>query len=758
MQTSAPFTSSEQLCFLIRKTIHLFCPEVVANNMKSGIIKKIGVKITFCVAAISMLLGGLMPVLAGEYVISDPDKFSDWSVVGPSGGDVRVVAVDPRDKNRLYISTLDGQIHTSTDGGKSWRLLVNLNRPQLVLDQLMVDAVDSNVIYTSGHRHKAPGGFFKSTDAGATWKESKELKGESIHAMTQSSFDPKTLLVGTTNGVWRSTDSGDSWEKIISDTMPVNVGSLAIDPRNTSTIYAGTWWRAYKSTDSGKSWRLIKDGMIDDSDVFAITIDPRDPEHIIASACSGIYDSRNAGEKWAKIQGIPSQSRRTRDILQHPTVAGTVYAATTEGFWMTTDGGKRWALTTQRDLEINSIEVHPDDPNRVYIGTNNYGVMVSTDGGKNFTQTNDNFTSRFTYSVTADIEQPERLYATTHNTATGGGFVFVSDDGGKTWKPTKSLDVNRVSPYSMIQDRANPNQIYLATNIGIYSSIDRGGSWKLLAPPKPPAKKPARKTPARKTTAKAPAKPIAKPAPVEPAPAGPKIVPALTEKIKVLAYLEDGKNGYLAGTDKGLYRSYDPAKGWEKLELGEGVNDNIFAISTTPAQPETIWIGTATSGVLISRDGGASWQKVEGIPANVPISSVAIDPKRADNIYVGTTQTLYLSRDGGKNWQRRGGNLPLGNYTSILVNPNNPDEVFAASALESDGGIYYSSDAGGSWKRVDNKNMKIPSRRVWSMTFDPSDPNKIYAGSHSSGVYIIERRAAAAGESISRPRVATSGN
>ena len=291
-------------------------------------------------ASIIALLCSSVPAFSDENVITDPEKFGDWVVTGPSGGDVRAVAVDPRDKDRLYISTLDGQIYTSADAGKTWALLVNLNEPQLILDQLFVDAVDSKVIYASGHRFKQPGGFFKSSDGGATWKEAKELRDESIHSMTQSTSDPKMLAVGTLDGVWVSHDSGDSWEKIQSATMPVNIDAMAIDPRKTSTMYAGTWWRAYKTTDSGKTWRLIKNGMIDDSDVFAINIDPRDADHVIASACSGIYESLNGGEKWAKIQGIPSQSRRTRDILQHPSVPGTIYAATTEGFWMSTNGGK----------------------------------------------------------------------------------------------------------------------------------------------------------------------------------------------------------------------------------------------------------------------------------------------------------------------------------------------------------------------------------------------------------------------------------
>lgn len=690
----------------------------------------------FAVCVVSLPIS----VAADENVFTDPAKFSEWSVVGPNGGDVRTVAIDPRDKNRLYISTLDGQIHTSADGGKTWKLLVNLDEPQLVLDQLFVDARDSKVIYTSGHRGKFAGGFFKTKDGGQTWKEAKELGGEAIHAMTQAKDNPDMLFVGTSNGVFVSKDAGDDWEKIASETMPVNLNSMAIDPRRSSTIYAGTNWRPYKSTDSGKSWRLIKTGMIDDSDVFAVTIDPRNAEHIIASACSGIYESFNGGDKWAKIQGIPSQSRRTRDIVQHPTLPGTVYAATTEGFWLTTNGGKSWALTTQRNLEINSIAVHPEEPNRVFIATNNYGVMVSNDGGKNFTPTNDNFTSRFTYSVTADVSQPGRVYATTHNTASSGGFFFISNDGGRSWSQAKGLDINRVSSFAVLQDRVDPNRIMLGSNLGIFRSVDRGASWALLAPPKP-VKKKVVKGKATAATKKTPVK--AKPKTAEELAAEaakPKIIPAFTEKVKVLTFTEDDKNGIFAGTDNGLYRSYDIDKGWEKLPFGEGINENVFVVHASPQVPGTIWVGTATSGVIVSKDDGKTWAKVDGLPEGIPVSSITSDPTRPNYLYAGTTQSIYLSRDGGRSWNRTRGTLPLGNYTSILINPNNPDEVFASSALESDGGVFFSSDAGIKWKRVDSKDMKVPSRRVWSMAFDPNDPNTIFAGSHSSGVYRIHRQ------------------
>ncbi|MDH3529091.1 MAG: hypothetical protein OEQ28_05970, partial [Acidobacteriota bacterium] len=214
---------------------------------------------------------------------------------------------------------------------------------------------------------------------------------------------------------------------------------------------------------------------------------------------------------------------------------------------------------------------------------------------------------------------------------------------------------------------------------------------------------------------------------------------ALETKVSVVVPTNDGKNGYLAGTSTGVYRSYDIQKGWQKLPFGEGLSEKVFALHVSPLMPQIIWAGTATSGVVVSNDNGATWSKVEGIPNGVPVSSIASDPTKPENLFVGTTQTFYLSKDLGKTWIRRGGNLPMGDFTSILIDPGKTNEMYVASSLEQDGGIYFSQDSGWSWNRIDLQEYNLPSRRVWSLMFSPGNPDQILAGTHSSGIYQIDR-------------------
>jgi photosystem II stability/assembly factor-like uncharacterized protein len=773
-------------------------------------------------AIILQPVGFRATVVALDVDSADPSQYSnDWRPTGPPGGDVRDLVVDPNNADRFYFGTLDGQVYTSADGGKRWELLYNFNRPKMFVDHILVDPRDSKTLYVAAHRHKEPGGFFKSTDGGHKWRESKELKNEALHSLNQSKSDPDVLIAGTFNGIFRSDDSGETWKQLPTHNTAglVHVESLAIDPRTPDIIYAGTWYLPYKTTDGGKTWKSIKNGIIDDSDIFAIDIDPRDPNHVIASACSGIYETKNAGESWRKVQGIPSQSRRTRAILQHPSVPGLVFAGTTEGFWRSERGGDAdsWMVTTSRQLEINSITVHPSRPETIYIGTNNYGVMVSNDSGKSFLTTNGGYSGRFANTIVADREMPNRIYAATINTATGGGFLFVSNDNGQSWRPSMRNMPPRLITYSILQDTQNPDVIYLGTNLGIYRSVDRGGSWAPIWADESDGTVTGKKSAAPRVTKRSTSnrqsrrrQPVVARLKVdddtvirvqealnragysvgEPdGKAGPKTISGLkrfqadrslpttgkidqitlaalgvssgdgssaaeeqvasliiTDAINALVHAVDvstGKPGFLASTNAGLYRSLDPTKGWQKLSYDLSIDPRTTTLSTSLKQPKVIWVGTAASGVIVSRDGGQTWRQVDGIPTDAPVNTVVQDPQRPDYVYVGTKQAFYSSHDDGASWIRRGGNLPFGDFSSILINPSNGDEIFVGNAYQNGeigGGVYRTVNAGKTWARIDLKEHRLASQRIWSLAFDSQDQNTLFVGSHSAGVYVVPRR------------------
>jgi photosystem II stability/assembly factor-like uncharacterized protein len=199
---------------------------------------------------------------------------------------------------------------------------------------------------------------------------------------------------------------------------------------------------------------------------------------------------------------------------------------------------------------------------------------------------------------------------------------------------------------------------------------------------------------------------------------------------------------FLAATNLGSYRSLDPTKGWQKLPYGSNFDTRTSCISVDPQHPETIFVGTASSGVLVSRDGGKSWQRVSGVPVEAPVNAIAQDLQRPNYIYVGTKQSFYMSRDGGASWSRRGGNLPFGDFTSILINPRNGDEIFVGNAYQTGeigGGVYRTINAGTTWARIDPKEHRLPSQRIWALAFDSLDQNTLFVGSHSAGVYVVPR-------------------
>ena len=241
--------------------------------------------------------------------------------------------------------------------------------------------------------------------------------------------------MGALDGVFRTRNGGDSWERISPASLAEvkNIESIAIDPKNPDVVYAGTWHLAWKTDDGGANWQHINKGMIDDSDVFSVIVDSTNSSVVYASACSGIYKSESAGDLFHKLQGIPFSARRTRVLKQDPNNPATVYAGTTEGLWKTIDGGKTWKHVTNSEIVVNDVLVDPRNSNRVLLATDRSGVLASDNGAQTFTASNHGYTHRYVSSILADQNDPNAILVGVVNDREWGG-VFSTRDGGQSWQ------------------------------------------------------------------------------------------------------------------------------------------------------------------------------------------------------------------------------------------------------------------------------------------------------------------------------------
>ena len=179
----------------------------------------------------------------------------------------------------------------------------------------------------------------------------------------------------------------------------------------------------------------------------------------------------------------------------------------------------------------------------------------------------------------------------------------------------------------------------------------------------------------------------------------------------------------LAATNIGLYRSFDPDQGL--AEVATTAQDWIRVPRCISDGSRSIrkrsLAGTAASGVLFLAMAENRGSVCQVFPPKHRSTRLRVDPQRPNYIYVGTKQAFYMSQDGGATWSRRGGNLPFGDFTSILINPRNTDEIFVGNAYQTGeigGGVYRTMNAGTTWARIDPKENRLPSQRIWALAFD----------------------------------------
>jgi photosystem II stability/assembly factor-like uncharacterized protein len=573
-----------------------------------------------------------------------------WFPLGPFGGDARSFATDPRDAKHIYLGTATGWVYDSHDGGATWKRVAQIaHRNDLVIDHILPDTTDPLHLIVGAFTPEHPdGGLWISEDGGLNWYAQSEMHGQAVLSLARSISDPKLLIAGTLRGVYRSTDNGTHWNQISPPTSVEihEVESVAIDPVNPQIIYAGTWHLPWKTTDGGAHWDNIKNGIIDDSDVFSIIIDPAQPKVVYASACSGIYKSIDAAGQFKKVEGIPSAARRTRKLAQDPKHLDTVYAGTTQGLYRTLDAGAHWKLLTGPDLIVNDVYIDPDNPDHVLLATDRGGILASENAGESFRASNAGFSARQIIAYAADPHNAARLYVGVVNDKETGG-VFTSGDAGVSWQQQSSgLGGRDIFSLAATQDGV----ILAGTNRGIFRLQD--GAWldtgllhtsaekppvivvagdkPPVVQPRPSKKGPAKKAPAKKAPVKVAAKPPAK--------------PDSGERLTDLIYtITPEVNAIYAGTSNGLLRADAFGNGWTRIPSLKLDEVRFVAIDGHTLLAATL------KEIQLSTDAGRTWKPVPGPSGLTQVSALAIDD--AKTIWVGGREGLFRSSNSGESWQ-----------------------------------------------------------------------------------------------------------
>ncbi len=575
-------------------------------------------------------------------------------MIGPDGGDVRSLTYDPHNPDRILLGTSSGQMFVSEDNGASWARFAHIGEgADYVLDHIIFDPNDSRTIYVSAWsaERNEVGELFRSRNGGKSWTSLSGMKGKSIRSLAMAPSDPKVLVAGALDGVYRSNDAGDRWQRISPEGHKdiKDIESLAIDPKDPQVIYAGTWHLAWKTNDGGQNWHGIKNGMIDDSDVFSIIVDPQQPSIVFASACSGIYKSTSAGELFHKIQGIPFSARRTRVLKQDPKNEFVVYAGTTEGLWKTTDLGTSWKRVSAANIIVNDVMIDPRDSKHVLIATDRSGVLSSNDAANSFVASNNGFTHREVRALLVDKNNPQVFYAGLVNDKEFGG-VFTSKDAGAHWSQmSKGLNGNDV--FALAQDENGG--LVAGTNGGLFRMNPATRTWTSIA---------------------------------------------ITGAVKPhVADLQINGREWFVPTSTGMYYSHDNGRTWQSQR-----SPSKEPFTVVRANGSRIAAATYRS-LLTSHDNGRTWAWMQA-PAISLISSMAFD--KNGQIWIASPQGLFREKTTGGWEQVYSADMPKGKITALHYDQRSGQMLMIADSSSS---VFASTD-GRKWRPMND--VGFPVRNV----------------------------------------------
>lgn len=682
-----------------------------------------------------------------------------WRSIGPfRGGRSNGVTGVPGQPNTFYFGAVGGGLWKTENSGRTWTPLFDAE-PVASIGAVAVAPSNANVVYVGTGEADMRSqisfgdGMYKSTDAGKTWTHLGLENTRQIGRVMVDPQNPDVVFVAALGhtyganpdrGVFRSTDGGASWKKVLYKGDNVGAIDLAFDPQNSHTIYAALWntrrppWSIYppsygpgsgifKSTDGGDSWQPLTNGLPSERvGRIGIAVAPANAKLIYAiidAKEGGLYRSVDAGASWTKMSSearIWERGWYFCNVVVDPKDPETVYVSDTS-LYRSRDGGKSWTAIrgAPGGDDYHQLWIYPDDPKRMILASDQ-GTVVTEDGAATWSSWYNQSTAEM-YHVSPDYRFP--YWA-----------IGAQQDSGAIGVPTRSSH-SEISMHDWSGVCAGDESGYTAPD-PLHPEILFGGTVVrcnlITGETRNISPELGRKGPFRKTWT----------------------LPLLFSEADPHA---------LYFSDQYLFRTIDEGKSWTQISADltredPGVPPNldeaaaadapagkrrgvIYTIAPSPiaSQAATIWIGTDDGYIQVTSDGGKNWKNVTP-PELTPWSKIVMlqashfDPQEAyaavDRHRLEDNEPhLYRTRDAGKTWQRITNGLPAGVYLqTVKEDPKREGLLFAGTEL----GVFVSFDDGNHWQSLQ---LNLPPVSMRDLAIRGDD---LIVATHGRGFWVLD--------------------
>ncbi len=606
-----------------------------------------------------------------------------WQSLGPPGGHVSSMSIDPTDPQIIYAGTRYTLLYKSTDGGSSTRLLSD----SLYTSDIAINPLDSRMLYMS---------LYRSVDAGGTWRRMSH--GGAGYAINR--LNPRRLFTASFGTqVWTTTDGGDAWFRLRTFQY---LNSVHIATSDTNVLYAVaqdtlTGPFIFKSTDAGTSW-FPTSGQ-PGCPTNKVIIHTQDP-NIVYAWGNGICKTTNGGMNWSTIL----QNAQVNDVDMSNQDPDVLYAATGDYLFgppssilKTTDGGSIWAtcnlgLPSDSNRTTQTIEVDPFNSSVAYVGTFGFGVYKTTNGGVNWSQSK--LVSAPIADVYLDNSSPFTLYVADRDQ----GILRTTNNGINWTRMNSGLGQTYGSGFQQfLFDPSNRNNAYaVALNVGLFKSTDRGETWLLTS---------------MRSEFDSYVNTVA-------------VHPHNSDTLYV------GKTGF---QQRDAYRSTDRGATWTNLNLTNGT-DGVKTIVFDQSHADVIYVCTNEKGIFKTSDGGTSWRRINNglimttSTLYASVNAISISGGRGDTLYTiqdypsMRTGGVFRSINAGESWLRIDQTLPDLSCQDITWSNG---KIYVATGK----GLFRTTNEGATWE-------VLRLGHVGRVTLSQQN-NQVYAAT-GSGLYCAD--------------------